>query len=201
MKLYIIGGRPCSGKTTIAHKLGLKSGLEVIYGDLFALAMVHTSDSTNQELLKWKNQALIDILQDDPNKLAIDYINFHKELNPLILKELLSKGNKDLILEGTNFLPEFVKELEKHFDVEVQYIKTSDDFVNEKYVTRDYVIELLKHDNGQNALLNLLERDRLYSKYMYKSAHENNYDVFEIMDNIDFEKLFSILLKNMRLNK
>ena len=36
MKLYLLGGRPCSGKTTLAYNLGNIHGIDVEYLDVFA---------------------------------------------------------------------------------------------------------------------------------------------------------------------
>ena len=196
MKLYIIAGRPCSGKTTIAYKLGLKSGLKVLYLDVFAHEMVAASNESTLELYKWKKNSLYDILNDNPLNLLNDYIKSYKELFPLLLNELKHKYNEDLILESSIFLPEFVLELSREFDIYVQYIKTTDEYVNERYVERDYVKELLKKSNGKNVVNNLLERDKLFAKLLYEQAESACYPIF----NIESDKDYDILLKKLYID-
>jgi len=36
MELYLLGGRPCSGKTTLSYYLGQKHKIEVKYLDVFS---------------------------------------------------------------------------------------------------------------------------------------------------------------------
>ncbi|WP_425448519.1 hypothetical protein [Dethiothermospora halolimnae] len=43
MKLYLLGGRPCSGKTTFAYHLGEKFGIKVWYLDVFAYEHIEAS--------------------------------------------------------------------------------------------------------------------------------------------------------------
>ena len=43
MELFLLGGRPCSGKTTLSYYLGQKYKIEVKYLDVFAQKCINES--------------------------------------------------------------------------------------------------------------------------------------------------------------
>lgn len=190
MKLYVISGRPCSGKTTFAKRLGEMHNIDVMYLDVFAQEMCQKADNEASELYKWKTKDIVDILQDDPSKLCDDYLSFYEELFPKFHEHIKKKEFDNLIVESSMLLPKYVKMLEDTFDVKVVYLETTDELVNDIYPKRDYSLELAKTSKGKKALSNLLKRDSLFAKMIYSNALEIGYKIMKINDVSKFDEVF-----------
>ena len=190
MKLYVIAGRPCSGKTTFAYNIGNRNNIEVMYLDVFANEEAQKATTDKPELYKWKTMDLVDILQDNPKTLLKDYLSFYRELFPLFLDFLRNKTTKELIIESAMLLPQYVKLLEEEFDTKAVYLRSSDDFVKDVYPKRDYAIEMMKTKKGKTALKNLLERDSLFATKLYADAEKIGYTVMNIKNTHDFDVVF-----------
>lgn len=190
MNIYVIGGRPCSGKTTFAYRLGKKSNIKVLYLDVFAHEEALKSSDESPELFKWKTKDMLDILQDKPSKLFIDYLNFYEELFPIFLDYIRTLQIEILIIESAMLLPKYVKILEESFNVKVVYLYTTDDFVKSVYPNRDYALDLVKRVNGEKALNHLLQRDILFSNHLYKSAEDYGYKIIKIDHESGFEEAY-----------
>lgn len=192
-ELFIIAGRPCSGKTSLTYKLSQKYKIHAEYLDVFAAKAVDQATKDSPELYRWQGWQMVSILSKDPKVLFKEYQGFYRELYPLVEDFILDRKEEQLILESSFFLPEHVKKLQGLFDVRVIYLKTSDDFVRERYVKRDYAVAMAQEDGGQQALENLLQRDRIFADYMYRQAQLNGYEIINLSNDQDFERLYNDL--------
>ena len=166
MKLFLIGGRPCSGKTTLSFKLGRKHDIDVVSLDVFAQEFINQSTEDYPYMYKWKDSNLIEMLQKEPKEQYGDYIKTYEEMLPFLLKAIDVSEKKESILEGSILLPKFVEVFKKSHDVKICYLLTDDAFARERYFSRDYVQNMLNKPNGKKALNNLLLRDSLFSGYI-----------------------------------
>jgi uridine kinase len=166
MKLFLIGGRPCSGKTTLAEQLGKKYNIGVNHLDLFAQECINNSTEQHTYLYGWKSSSLIDLLQNEPVELFSDYLKTYEQMLPFLLKAIDMSKEKLLLLEGTILLPKFIPKLRKNYDVKICFLITDDAFVRERYYSRPYVQEMLNNPNGEKAVLNLFNRDSIFSEYL-----------------------------------
>jgi uridine kinase len=166
MKLFLIGGRPCSGKTTLASQLGKKFNINVNHLDFFAQECINNSTEQNTYLYRWKDSNLVELLQKNPVELFFDYVRTYEEMLPFLLKAIEMSEEKVSILEGTILLPKFIDELRKNHDVKICFLVTDDAFVRERYYSRGYVQDMLNNPNGNKAVENLLNRDSVFSGYI-----------------------------------
>lgn len=166
MKLFLIGGRPCSGKTTLSFKLGMKHNIGVDCLDVFAQELINQSTEDYPNMYKWKDTNLIEMLQKEPKEQYGDYIKTYEEMLPFLLKAIDISEKKELILEGSILLPKFVEVFKRSHDIKICYLLTDDAFARERYFSRDYVQNMLNKPNGKKALNNLLLRDSLFSGYI-----------------------------------
>lgn len=166
MKLFLLGGRPCSGKTTLADMLGKKHFIDVVHLDEFAQKCILNSTEENPNTHIWKNTKLIELLQNTPEKLLNLYLKTYEEMQSHLQREIDNSDKNALILEGSILLPKFVEDLKKKHEISCCYLLADDDFVRERYYKRDYVLKMLEETNGIQAIKNLLERDSLFSEYI-----------------------------------
>lgn len=199
MNLYLLGGRPCSGKTTTAYYLGEKHKLTVWYVDVFAQKYIDESTSQTPFTYEWKTTEMVNILQAKPEILFENYVKSYEEIFPLFLKDLEESGIDNLILEGSLLLPKFINTLKERFDTKVCYLISDDDFVKERYVQRDYVQDMLTKPQGELALKNLLKRDSIFAKYILSEIEKYSlpslkldYDTDPNTEIAYLEKLFSL---------
>ncbi|MCM1989079.1 hypothetical protein [Oceanirhabdus seepicola] len=199
MELYLLGGRPCSGKTTLSYYLGQKHKIEVRYLDVFAQKCINESTIDTPNIYRWKDKDLVDVLQKKPDILFNEYLGFYEEMFPMLFDELDSIKEKKVILEGSIFLPKFIDTLKEKYDVNICYLVTDDDFVKEKYIKRDYVQDMLTKPNGEIAVTNLLERDSIFANYIANEIEKYSLPRIHIKSGNDIEKELSALEKILGL--
>ncbi len=187
MKLFLIGGRPCSGKTTLARKLGEKYHIGVNHLDEFTQECINNSTANNPNLYKWKSMNLIELLQKEPHELFCEYVRTYEEMLPSLLRAINKSKMNVSILEGSILLPKFIDDFKKNHEIRVCYLFIDDDFVKERYFRRDYVQVMLGEANGNNAIRNLLERDSLFSEYINNEIEKYALPKLVINTNGDIE--------------
>jgi len=187
MKLFLLGGRPCSGKTTLAYKLSKKHNIDVNYLDEFTQECINKSTADNPNLYKWKSMNLIELLQKDPHELFYEYVKTYEEMRPSLLKIIDKSKTNALILEGSILLPKFIDDFKKDHEIRVCYLFTDDDFVKERYFRRDYVVDMLGDAKGNIAISNLLERDSFFSEYINNEIEKYALPKLVINANDDIE--------------
>lgn len=197
--LYLLGGRPCSGKSTFSLKLHEKTKYKYVNLDAFIDQLVEESTSLKPELYKWKTLDMIEILQDEPEILFQDYIKLYDESLNDVLTLINDDKHEHIILEGSFLLPKYISAFQKISKVIIVYIQTSDSFVNLSYPTRGYVQSMLKTAKGEIALNHLLERDRIFSSYITEQANINHFKIIEIKDQNDFDNAYQKLLNTFSL--
>ena len=180
MKIYLLGGRPCSGKTTIAYKLGQKYNIDVKYLDVYAQKLIDNSTPKTPNIFSWKGISLTQAMNGSPEVLFDTYLKAYDEMIPFFLDMISKLESKKIILEGSILTPKFVSLLEKQYDTQVCYLLTDDNFVREQYIKRDYAQDMIKELNGKQSLENLLQRDSIFAKYIIKEIKKYNYPSLEI---------------------
>lgn len=180
MKIYLLGGRPCSGKTTIAYQLGQKYNIDVKYLDVYAQELIDNSTPKTPNIFSWKGISLTQAMNGSPEVLFDTYLKAYDEMIPFFLDMISKLESKKIILEGSILTPKFVSLLEKQYDTQVCYLLTNDNFVREQYIKRDYAQNMIKEVDGKQSLENLLERDSIFAKYIIKEIKKYNYPSLEI---------------------
>ena len=180
MKIFLLGGRPCSGKTTIAYQLGQKYNIDVKYLDVYAQELIDNSTPKTPNIFSWKGISLTQAMNGSPEVLFDTYLKAYDEMIPFFLDMISKLESKKIILEGSILTPKFVSLLEKQYDTQVCYLLTDDNFVREQYIKRDYAQNMIKEVDGKQSLENLLERDSIFAKYIIKEIKKYNYPSLEI---------------------
>lgn len=188
MELYILGGRPCSSKTTLSYYLGKQCKIDVFYLDTFAQSCVKNATALTHNIYRWKDRELVDLMQKEPHILFDEYLGFYEEMFPLLEEKLLSIDKDKLIIEASILLPKFIRRLKENFEVRVCYLLTTDVFVEKKYSKRDYVKDMITKPNGRVALDNLLRRDSIFAKYICDELKKYSYPKLDIIKDNDISQ-------------
>lgn len=180
--VLIIGGNPCSGKSSISEKLGKLHHLKVIDSDRLLERYVMNATSDMKRLYEWKSTPMLEILQKPSEQLFSELLDFYQEALSLFLSETYTE---DIIFEGAFFTPEVCEQLK--VECPVVYLLSTNDFYLEKYPQRSYAKEMKNTEYGAIALQNLMKRDMLFRDYVYQTANQRGYKIIDIDTQTNFD--------------
>jgi 2-phosphoglycerate kinase len=205
MKIYLIGGPPKCGKTTLAKTLSKKLSIPWISADTLQNIVYKYTDRKNVEkhfphsYSKGGNNDET-YSQNSTNSIVKNYVKqgktCHKAISIVVKTQIIDKD--DYIIEGYQVTPEIVDELIKEFGRdkirtiflvkhdEKEFVKN----IHKSTTPNDWIIEKTK---DKNTFFKIAEMVALYSKYFESEAKKNNLTVLE-MDH-DFEKQIVTAIK------
>ena len=173
--LYLIGGSPCSGKSTIAANLAERYQLVPIKLDDLVEEFTREARkdgapiSTRRE--KWTSDQ---IWLREPAAMAEEEWAFYEEIFPYLRQYLAENRDKPMILEGAGLLPHLIKSL----NMELSYLclTPTADFQEKQYAKREWVPYVLQNSSHpQLAFDNWMKRDILFAKRCRKEAERLSY--------------------------
>ena len=111
--LYMIGGSPCSGKSTIASLLARQYQLlHIKLDDLVEEIMSQASADSQPICLLRQDRNPEQIWMRNPEEMADEEWRFYEEIFPYVKSYLIKNQDRPLLVEGAGLLPHLVKELE-----------------------------------------------------------------------------------------
>ena len=174
--LYMIGGSPYSGKSTIAFLLARK----------YDLLHIKLDDLTDQMMDQARaNAKPISLLRQDrspdqiwlrhPKEMADEEWRFYEEIFPYVASYLLEHQEKPLLVEGAGLLPHLVKSLDGPA-VSYLCLTPTADFQKKHYRQREWVPYVLEGTtNPEQAFENWMQRDILFAQMVRKEAKKLGY--------------------------
>ena len=163
MMLYMIGGSPCSGKSTIASLLAKQYQLLHIKLDDLVEEMMSQASADSQPIC---------LLRQDrnPEEMADEEWRFYEEIFPYVKSYLIKNQDRPLLVEGAGLLPHLVKELECPASSYLCLTPTAD-FQKKHYKQREWVPYVLEGTtNPEQAFKNWMQRDILFAQMVRKEA-------------------------------
>ena len=163
MMLYMIGGSPCSGKSTIASLLARQYQLLHIKLDDLVEEMMSQASADSQPIC---------LLRQDrnPEEMADEEWRFYEEIFPYVKSYLIKNQDRPLLVEGAGLLPHLVKELECQASSYLCLTPTAD-FQKKHYIQREWVPYVLEGTtNPKQAFENWMQRDILFAQMVLKEA-------------------------------
>ena len=163
MMLYMIGGSPCSGKSTIASLLARQYQLLHIKLDDLVEEMMSQASADSQPIC---------LLRQDrnPEEMADEEWRFYEEIFPYVKSYLVKNQDRPLLVEGAGLLPHLVKELECPASSYLCLTPTAD-FQKKHYKQREWVPYVLEGTtNPEQAFKNWMQRDILFAQMVRKEA-------------------------------
>ncbi len=195
-KIYIIGGSPCSGKSTVTKALAekydffyfkvddhldkyTKIGAEEGYPMCTAMAS-RTSEET------WMRK---------PSQMCREEIQYYEEIFDFIIEDLMSiQTDKDIITEGAAFMPHLIEKITS-FDKKYMAIIPSPKFQIEHYKKREWVKFVLKDcSDKEKAFSNWMQRDILFAKEVEKKCKAYCYRCVLNDGSLDVEGLLKVII-------
>jgi len=195
--LYIIGGSPCSGKSTIAERLS--SEYNMLYYKADDYYNKHIDQALKDKITEMTKFTKMDSdqiwLNRSIQKQFIDAIEFYRQEFKMCISDIEKmKTKKPIIAEGAVFMPFFVD------DYSIPYnryfcLVPSFDFQMEHYKKRGWVENVLKDSsNKEKAFENWMLRDYEFSKYAKATANKLKYASYEINSNTDANSLYENII-------
>ena len=163
MMLYMIGGSPCSGKSTIASLLARQYQLlHIKLDDLVEKMMSQASEDS---------QPICLLRQDrNPEEMADEEWRFYEEIFPYVKSYLIKNQNRPLLVEGAGLLPHLLKKLECPASSYLCLTPTAD-FQKKHYIQREWIPYVLEGTtNPEQAFENWMQRDILFAQMVRKEA-------------------------------
>lgn len=177
-EIYIIGGSPCSGKSSIAEMLAAEFDFYYHKEDDFleqhmaaVCAANSASVSASRNQLSWA-----EAWQRDPKLQSVEEIAIYQEIFPYVLGELAAiPGKQSVISEAAAFMPELVYRLGVHPSHYIAIIPTAE-FQRKEYEKRDWIGYFLQDSpNPEQAFDNWMQRDILFAEAVREQAEKCGY--------------------------
>ena len=174
--LYMIGGSPCSGKSTLASLLARKYDLlHIKLDDLVDEMMSQASVASRPICLLRQDRNPEQIWMRNPEEMADEEWRFYEEIFPYVKSCLIKDQDKALLVEGAGLLPHLIKSLEEPA-VSYLCLTPTADFQKKHYKQREWVSYVLEGtSNPEQAFENWMQRDILFAQMVRKEAMELGY--------------------------
>lgn len=191
---YVLGGSPCSGKSTLAERLSREYHLPYYKADDHMWRHLGQADPQSQPTMSAYAAMSWDQIWSQPVASQVsDVFAYYTEQFPMILEDLL--GYYDLgpiIMEGVSFLPEWVFAWGVH-DNHALFLVPDKAFQINYYSQREWVQPILAtcRDPDQ-AFANWMERDHHSGLKIIKQAEACGYKTMIVDDKMDTESLFEL---------
>ena len=174
--LYMIGGSPCSGKSTLASLLARKYDLlHIKLDDLVDEMMSQASVDSRPICLLRQDRNPEQIWMRNPEEMADEEWRFYEEIFPYVKSYLIKDQDKALLVEGAGLLPHLIKSLEEPA-VSYLCLTPTADFQKKHYKQREWVPYVLEGtSNPEQAFENWMQRDILFAQMVRKEAQKLGY--------------------------
>ena len=199
---FVLGGSPCSGKSTIASRLSSYYGLQVYKVDDHEQAHLNRIDPARHPTMYAYSTMDWNEIWSRPVPIQVqDELAFYREKSEMILQDLLEfEEGSPLILEGAAFLPELIYPwgIDKKQCV---YLIPSKDFQVHHYEQRPWISQILEScDNPQVAFQNWMERDHQFGLAIIQQLTFYPYHSIIIDGNLSLDQVYDRVAAFFDLN-
>jgi 2-phosphoglycerate kinase len=174
---YILGGSPCSGKSTLAEKLCARFDLQYYKVDDHYQDHIRRANPQQHPTMHKLAQMSWNETWSRPVDIQVrEECQFYRELFEMILQDLEKfSAARPVLLEGAAFLPELVAKVRPH-PQRVLYMLPTKKFQVDHYARRPFIQNILKEcDDPESAFANWMERDHLFGQEILKQAQNYGY--------------------------
>jgi len=200
-KAYILGGSPCSGKSTTAEMLAAKYGFQYYRADNHDRAHMQRSQPDLQPVMfKISRMSWEEIWSRSVADLLKDEIAYYREGFSFILDDLCQFDlETPVILEGAAFLPDLIHQypvLHHH----VVYMIPAIAFQLHHYQKRPWIHGILKEcRDPRQAFANWMKRDEFFGQEVIRQANLYGFPVIVVDGSADIDMQFKAVERQFRL--
>ncbi len=209
MAIYLIGGPPKCGKTTLAKSLAKELSIPWISADtLQNIAYAYSRKEEHKTLfphsyLRGENNDEF-YAAHSPEIIVQNYIEQGKATNKAIrmMVETYLADEDDFIIEGYQVTPEIVQEIKEEFrneQIRSVFLVRNDEVkfledINKSTTPNDWILRRTK--DKKTTLPKIARMVSIYSKYFEEEANKYHLPLFHM--DMDFDGAMSTIIKSMR---
>lgn len=195
---YILGGSPCSGKSTIAEQLSKEFDLPYYKVDDHQMRHIKNANQRDHPTMVAFAQMDWDEIWSRPADFQMrEEITFYEERFEMILEDLLEYKNEDaVIMEGAAFLPSLVHSWGVPHD-RAFFLIPIKEFQIDHYSKRPWIESILGScKDPEQAFANWMERDHLFGMEIISQAKIYDYQYAIVNGNIYIDDLYAMVKKH-----
>ena len=192
---FVLGGSPCSGKSTLAERLSKHFEIPYYKVDDHTLRHIKRANQQDHPTMVAYSQMSWDEIWSRPADLQVrEEFTFYAERFEMILEDLLNYENADsVVMEGAAFVPSLIHSWGVPSDKALFLIPTKE-FQIEHYSKRPWIKSILDScEDPQQAFANWMERDHLFGQEIIKQAQRYNYQYVIIDGKASVDQLYSMV--------
>jgi len=189
-KIVLIGGSPCSGKSTISNMLKEKYECQVInVDDYMGPHIGECNKSDHPYMYQWKEYPWHELFSRDVSVQLKEEIYFYMEEWTMSKRDILKDTASDfVIIEGCALMPVLVHEL---MPTQVLYMLPTESFQRDKYKERSWAYDILEGSkNPEEAFDKWMCRDIEFANHIGREAKKHHYNLFVNDGSQSIEEMF-----------
>lgn len=194
-QIYIIGGSPCSGKSTVAEILSAKYGLRYFKADDRLESYISRGASMNREMCKKQAERTPEeTWMREPLHQCREALLLYEEIIDFLMDDLKRIGNdKAVITEGAAYLPYLMKRRNLPRGRYIA-ITPEKEFQVSHYSQRGWIHSVLQGcSDKEQAFRNWMERDALFAAAVNKQCEEAGYSFLVNSGKLTIEELADVV--------
>jgi adenylate kinase family enzyme len=195
---YVLGGSPCSGKSTLAERLSAEFNLPYYKVDDHMWRHLEQADpKTQPTMAAYSHMSWDEIWSQPVNQQVQDEFAYYTEQFPMVLKDLLEYVDQaPIIMEGAAFLPELLIKWGVRSD-HAMFLVPSKGFQIDHYSQRDWIQAILDScQDPDQAFANWMERDHCFGLMVMEQAMDHGYSSIMVDGQKDVDMLYTQVLEH-----
>ncbi|MEZ4717017.1 MAG: hypothetical protein R2851_13170 [Caldilineaceae bacterium] len=168
---YVLGGSPCSGKSTVAARLVARYGLQAYKVDDYQEAHMAHCTSEQPTMFRYASMSWDDIWMQPVAQQVDDEFAFYRERFTFILQDLAQMDPaRPTLLEGVALLPSLMRQCGVD-PARVLYMVPTASFQLHHYGQRPWIQGILAQCNDPaQAFANWMARDQQFGREVLRQA-------------------------------
>lgn len=198
---YVLGGSPCSGKSTLAERLAAEFDLHYYKVDDHQAEHLKRCDPVRHPIMAGFAKMTWNEIWMRPVELQVaEEFGFYRELSGLILEDLSAHdGSQPVLLEGAAFLPEWVNQWGIPRNRAIFMVPTNA-FQRHHYQQRGWIKDILQSCADPDiAFDNWMARDHIFGLEIYEQAQQFHYPTIIIDGQKDINCVYHEIVEYFRL--
>jgi 2-phosphoglycerate kinase len=202
-RAYILGGSPCSGKSTIAEMLSTQYSFHYYKADDHDPEHLRSAQPDRQPtMFKYSKMSWDEIWSQSVEQLLADEITYYYERFPFILDDLNRlETEKSVILEGAAFLPELIQLFVMN-SKNVIFMVPTREFQIQYYSQRPWAQSILNTcRDPKGAFENWMNRDVRFGEEIARQANHYHFQTIIVDGSVNIQNQFEHIRTLFNLGK